>query len=390
MALIVDEITKTLERNEKVIGLYLDLKKAFDTVNIEILLDKLYLIGIRGALLQILKTYFINRVQRVQVNGFMSEDNAITLGVPQGSILGPLLFLIYLNDLPNISESAKFYLLADDTAIIVKGNTYDDLQNQINCLIPQLTNWFINNRLSLNPSKTCFQLYSLFTNQQSITISINNTEIKRCSAVKYLGVMFDENMKWQTHVNLISVKISRLVGMIARMRSFLSSKELLLLYNTLILPHLNYCAAVWGSTYKTRLHKVIKLQKRAVRVIDNNPYLFPSNQLFVKYKILKMPELVCEQNIVILLAFLNGTLPLLVSDLFNLKRPLITRAAEHFDVPFTHCNYRTFSLSFTAPKAWNSIVCSMFRQLDDVSRSKAVLKKYVRNHLINKYLVPTT
>ena len=139
MALIVDIITKALENREKVCSLYLDLKKAFDTVNIQILLDKLCLIGVQGSALEMLKSYLSNRLQRVRANGFVSEDNEITLGVPQGSILGPLLFLIYINDLPNISDSAKFFLFADDTAIIVKGSTYNDLQEQIDYLMPQLT-----------------------------------------------------------------------------------------------------------------------------------------------------------------------------------------------------------------------------------------------------------
>ena len=385
MALIVDIITKALENREKVCGLYLDLKKAFDTVNIQILLDKLCLIGVQGSALEMLKSYLNNRLQRVRANGFVSEDNEITLGVPQGSILGPLLFLIYINDLPNISDSAKFFLFADDTAIIVKGSTYNDLQEQIDYLMPQLTGWFHSNKLTLNTSKTCFQLYSLIPSQEDIKVTINNTFIARSPSVKYLGIVFDENMKWQTQLNITMAKLSRLIGVMARTRCFLSSAELLLLYNSLILPHLNYCAAVWGSVYKIHLNKIVKLQKRAVRIIDNKPFLFPSNQLFAKYKILKFPDLVCEQNIMVLLAFLNGNLPTLVSVLFNLNRPLNIRATEHFAVPFTYHNFRSFSLSITAPRAWNSIVCPIFRQLKDVPRHKKTLKKYLRKHFIRRY-----
>ena len=134
MALIVDIITKALNDRENVIGLYLYLKKAFDTVNIGIILDKL--IGIQGTALEILKSYLSNRLQRVQANGFVSEYKEITLGVPLGSILGPSLFLVYVNDLPNISDRPKFFLFADDTAVIIKGSTYNDLQEQIDYLMP--------------------------------------------------------------------------------------------------------------------------------------------------------------------------------------------------------------------------------------------------------------
>ena len=111
-------------------------------MNIQILLDKLCLIGIQGSALEMLKSYLSDRWQRVQANGFVSEDKEITLGVPQGSILGPLLFLIYINDLPNISDSARFFLFADDTAVLIKGSTYTDIQEQIDYLMPRLTNWF--------------------------------------------------------------------------------------------------------------------------------------------------------------------------------------------------------------------------------------------------------
>ena len=180
-------------------------------------------------------------------------------------------------------------------------------------------------------------------------------------------------------------KISREIGVICRARPYLSSKELLLLYNTLILPHLNYCAAVWGSAYRSKLYKIIVLQKRAVRIIDHKPFPFPSSELFVKYNILKMPDLVVQQNIVILLAFLNNTLPSLISKLFDINRPLGTRSSEHFVLPFSRYNFRTFALSFTAPKAWNTVVSPIFPQMSDVPKCKDTLKKYVKTKLFSSY-----
>ena len=172
--------------------------------------------------------------------------------------------------------------------------------------------------------------------------------------------MFDENMKWQSHINLISTKISRLIGIVVRMRSFLSSKELLLISNSLILPHISYCAVIWGSTYKSHLHKLILLQKRVARIIDKKTYMFP--------------------------LILNDNLPESFAKLFKLNIPLNTRAAEHFVMPFTRYNFRMFSLSFIAPKTWNSIISPGFKKLEDVPRNKLALKKCIRNHLLNKYL----
>ena len=385
VSLIIDNITECLENGGKVIGLYLDLKKAFDTVNKEILLNKLYFLGIRGKLLKIITSYLENRVQKVGIKNSLSDSKNINIGVPQGSILGPLLFILYINDLPLISNLADFYLFADDTAIVIKGNSFEDIQAKINILIPKITKWFLSNRLSLNASKTCYQLYSIHPNNADIDIIINNSKITRTPTVKYLGIIIDENLKFDAHINTLASKISKNIGIMSRVRYFLSSKQLLLLYNSLILPYLNYCAVVWGFSYDSRLLKIIRLQKRALRIIDNKPYFYPSNQLFVKYKMLKVPELVRAQSIVILLAFLNGTLPPIFSRLFKVNRPLNTRSYEHFSVPFTRMNFRLFSISFAAPRAWNRIVGSLYNNIEDVPRSKSVLKNKVRAYLLDKY-----
>lgn len=385
LTLIVEEVTKTLENNGKVLGLFLDLKKAFDTVNISILINKLNLMGIRGDMLGIITSYFMNRRQRTEVNGNISEYRDIKLGVPQGSILGPLFFLLYINDLVNISNEVKFFQFADDTAIIIEGDSYDHLQIKINTFIPKLIAWFSSNRLSLNPSKTFYQIYSYFTTQQDINIVLNNATIKRQFSVRYLGVALDENLKWDTHINNISSILSRNIGVMGRLRSCLSPKELILLYNTLVLPHISYCAVVWGNAYDVRINKIVRLQKRAMRIIDNKPYRFHSKELFVKYCTLKLPELVIEQNIIVMLAFLNGDLPPSLSNLFHINRPFITRAPQHFLVPFARSNFRAFSLSFTAPKAWNSTICERFNNLEDVPKSKVSLKKCIRKTLISRY-----
>ena len=122
-----------------------------------------------------------------------------------------------------------------------------------------------------------------------------------------------------------------------------------------------------------------------MRIIDKKPYIFPTNQLFIKYKILKVPELVLEQNIVILLSFLNGTLPIALSSLFQLNGPLSTRSPEHFVVPFTRSNFRMFSISLSAPRAWNTVIHTECNNIDEVPRSKSILKKKVRAVLLEKY-----
>ena len=256
VSLLVDKITEYLENDKKVLGLYLDLKKAFDTVNSEILLEKLFALGIRGNLLKILKSYLENRKQKVEINNIMSNSKNITIGVPQGSILGPLLFIIYINDLPLTTDIVSFYLFADDTAILIHGDDVHDLQNKVNAIIPKITKWFISNRLSLNAAKTFYQLYSIYSNDNDIQVNINNVKINRSNSIRYLGVNIDENLKFETHINNLGAKISRNIGIMSRVRHFLTSRELLILYNALVLPYINYCAVVWGSNYGSRIKKI--------------------------------------------------------------------------------------------------------------------------------------
>ena len=384
IAHLLDEVAKSLQNNEITCGIYLDLKKAFDTVSLDILLQKLYFIGVRGALYQILKSYLSSRTQRTKFNQTISNEVKVNRGVPQGSILGPLLFIIYINDLCNVSDIAKFYFFADDTAIAIKAHNAIDLKQKISKLLPKVSKWFNCNRLSLNTSKSHFQIYSK-TYVNDFEIQLNGSKIMRQKCVKYLGIMMEENFKFEKHIANISSVISRNIGVMGRAKNFLSSSQLLLLYNALVLPHLNYCAVVWGNNYQSRLDKLIKLQKRAVRIIDYKPFLYPTNSLFIKYKILKFPDMVKEQSVMIMLGYINKTLPEPISEMFHFHVPINTRNTRHFHVPFAASNYRTFTLSFSAPYNWNTIIGHLFKNINDVPRNKTTLKKHVRKYLIAKY-----
>ena len=384
IAHLVDNITSSLEESQFTCVLYLDLKKAFDTVSLNILLKKMYYIGLKGKLYDILRSYLTSRIHRTQSNSYLSKEAMVKMGVPQGSVLGPLLFILYINDISNITKEVDFYLFADDTAITFKGSDVSEVQNKIDRLLPKIANWFQSNRLSLNTTKTFYQVFPKSA-VEMLNIVIGDSKIERKETVKYLGIAMEENLKWQEHINNISRSMSQGIGMMGRAKYYLSSEHLLLLYNTLILPHLNYCAAVWGANYPSRLDKLVKLQKRALRIIDKKPYFYHTRDLFIKYKLLKFPDLVKEQQIVILLGYLNETLPDPLAKMFEYHGSVCTRAVQHFKIPFASTNYKMFSLSVSAPRIWNSIVFKLFNNLDNVPRNKATLKKHVRKFISGRY-----
>lgn len=285
------------------LGLYLDLSKAFDCVNHEILLAKLNNYGIRGPAQNLIKSYLENRNQCVKIHNTLSDSSPISLGVPQGSVLGPLLFLIYCNDIHKFSSKFKTLLFADDTTLLYSSKNLNNEIHIINSELAKLSTWFQSNKLTLNISKTHFQLYnspSSFSTD-SINIFLNDQPIQHNPTVKFLGVYLDENMKWSSHISKLCSTVARNTGVLRRARHFISQSSALSLYNCLILPHFNYAITTWGHNFKSHLSHVILLQKRAIRVVSNSSYLSHTDPLFTSHKILKIPFLVKYHTLIFML-----------------------------------------------------------------------------------------
>ena len=185
---VVDNIYKHLDDGKLGVGIYLDLQKAFDTVNHRILLRKLYHYGIRGVVHEWFQSYLDNRQQFTCISGIRSTLANITCGVPQGSVLGPLLFLIYINDIGNAVVHQKVKLFADDTNVFVFGDNLSDVETNANSCLSALNNWFICNKLSLNLSKTCYMIFSNKTSAD-LNLCLNGKNIERVSHFKYLELL---------------------------------------------------------------------------------------------------------------------------------------------------------------------------------------------------------
>ena len=261
-------------------GLYnivvlLDSKKAFDTVNHEILLCKFERYGFDYKALDLLKNYLTDRTQRCQLNGMLSNQRRIllTCGIPQGSILGPLLFIIYINDLPNCLKHTTPRMFADDTSLTAVGKTFNEAEEIANKDLKNVKAWLSSNELSLNIAKTEYLLIGLRAKIKRMdvqpTVKIDTCPIKRVKCAKMLGVEIDEHLNWEKHIECIASKVSSGIGALKKLKEFVNRDTLVLVYNALIQPHFDYCCEVWDELGKGLSERLQKLQNRAARLIMN-------------------------------------------------------------------------------------------------------------------------
>ena len=236
------------------------------------------------------REYLSGRHQFVDYNDAKSETKSVSIGVPQGSILGPLLFLIYINDLPSVTPIFHMLMYTDDMTLYCNLNGVNS-EGKINNELSRISEWLSSDKLSLNIKKTKFMVFH--TPQRRVNypvLKLNNVNIKRVSQFNFLGVVINSTLKWDKHIAHISLKISRATGVIFRLSRIYHREILLTLYNTLILPHLSYCILVLGSKIKNN-HPLLLIKKKAVGNIANEDYIAHGEPLCKSLNILKIPDI---------------------------------------------------------------------------------------------------
>ena len=393
---LVDRISQYLDNGKLPVTVYLDLSKAFDTINHEILLKNLEYYGFTDTPLKWFRSYLHNRQQYVFFNGCCSTPKTLETGVPQGSILGPLLFLIYMNDIKEACKKFIPILYADDTGLVSSlCSFYDDkdkydineISRDINDELSCVQEWLNINKLSLNVSKTKYMIFH--HRQRNIDefipdIRINDSPIERVTDFNFLGLQIDQHLNWNAHIQKSSNKISRTLGVMNRLKRYLPTKILRVLYNSLILPHLQYGILSWGF----KLSRLSKLQKRAIRVITCSKFNAHTEPLFKSLNLLKLEDMVSFNVLKLYYKLCHGNLPVYVTNLFTRNAPGAThnydlRPSGIFKTPTVHTCIAERCIRFMLPKIINDADPSVTEKAD--THSFQGFTKYLKVTKIHSY-----
>ena len=348
---VSENILEQLDKNNFVGAVLIDLKKAFDTVDHKILLKKLWCYGFQNQSFDWFESYLTDRQQLTLVNNIMSDLlHEDVYGVPQGSVLGPLLFLLYIDDIKSVIQNAYCHLYADDTIILKGASDPDSLIASLERELSNVDHWLSINKMTINTKKTEVIFFGNKAHLKKLdnkTVRYLDTPLKRKDKVKYLGVLFDEKMQWKYQIKNITQKASLKLGKIKAIASFLTPHTKKLLVNALVMPYFHYCSPAWSNAAPFRLSKINK------KVVDASVFLGREDN----YSIYNMLD-----KDISLLTFkaLNNIAPNYLCSKIQMAKNCHShntrRAAKnHLQIPSSNTKFGMRTFAYRASKLWNDL-----------------------------------
>ena len=384
---MTEQIRKALDRSQFAYGTFIDLKKAFDTVDHQILLSKLEHYGVRGIAKEWFSSYLSDRFQFVTIQEQTSQKEIISHGVPQGSVLGPLLFQIYINDLPNAISNSQTFLFADDTGLLYTNSNLKVIEEKVNDDLKTLSSWLNANKIALNSNKTEVILFRdprklVYDN---IDLSLDGFKLKFSSYVKYLGILIDEHLSFRHHMDSVATKVRKSNGILSKLRHFLPIETLSQIYYSLFQSNITYGLQVWGQNISPR-SRLTTLQKSSIRILTFSDLRAHSKPLFESLGILNISELLFMQNISLIYQSLNGLSPINIQNALNLSflnHAYLTRGSTKRIVsrPLIYTkHYGLKSITYQAILNWNNLQ-KHYRNYDLSTISASKLKFLAKSYL---------
>ena len=318
---LIDEWITSIDNGELIVSIFLDLRKAFDLVDHDILVNKLEIYRCSSISKLWFQSYLDNRTQRVCIGNTLSSESVITRGVPQGSILGPLLFILFINDLPLQNLNVNIDMYADDTTVHTSGRSVMQIQNQLNTDLSVISNWCYNNNMFINPAKTTAMIIGsrqklhVSSSTDSIILKIGSDDINLVEKHKLLGITVDNHLDWTNHIDHVCKSVNSKLLLLNRIKKFLDIDARKLFYNAYILPIFDYCCTVWGNTSEENLKRLEKLQKQAARTILNAPVQTPSYELLKSLDWLSIRTRINYHKLVLVYKILSNQAPAYLSTL---------------------------------------------------------------------------
>ena len=374
---LTDTIMYELDNSHISCAIFLDLSKAFDTLNYKILLRKLKYYGLGNVAYNLIENYLTNRQQFVKLRNVKSKLIPMLIGVPQGSILGPLLFSIYINDLPKSCPKLNCIMYADDTTLYSSLENFDsnNIEREINYEWEKVNLWLKANKLSLNVKKTKCMFFDKRKTLPHINLSLNDVIIENVPKFNYLGIIIDEHLSWNSHTEMIELKVSKAIGIINHLKSIYPQRVLFTLYNSLIISHMLYGILLWGKS--DNVDKIAKLQKRAIRTISFSKPIAHTEPLFKTFNLLKFNDIYTLTLMKFFYKLSNDSLPAYFASYKILIQPLATR------YPLRRPIYETFKVRHEYAR-----ICIKYQLLDFLNKLSETNSEFLDTILENVHLQP--